>query len=209
MAQPIQTESNQRSQLRLWCIRIFLACLMFAILIDTSPSFLAPLVPIRKPVNTILNSMGLGQGDWPLFAPNPVINNGTIVAEIEDKNQHRFQWNSPDWSTKSVWYKFHQFRHMNFYQRLPRYPLACENFADYLDLAIPAHQTVTPITDLTLTSENLPPPDFIKPVHQLKLYYAQFQLVPLDGPIPPLVEDEVWSYQMRLLLQRIGETSSK
>lgn len=180
-----------------------------AIFIDTLPSFLAAYIPIRKPINTTLNTIGLGQGDWPLFAPNPIINNGTLIAEVQDNENRRFQWSSPDWSKQTVWYKFHQFRQMNFYQRLPRYPLACENLANYLCKAIPSQQSITPMPDFTQIEESSPPSKFIPPVRELSLYHAQFEFVPPDDSTLPPAEDVFWSYQMKLLIHKNCETMPK
>lgn len=180
-------------------------CLIF---IDTLPSTFAHLLPIRGPINATLNTLGLGQGDWPLFAPNPIINNGTIIAEIEDKNHRRFQWSSPDWSKQSVWCKFYEFRQINYFQRLPYYPLACENLADYLHRTIPQQQTVTPIIDLTPTGNDLTAREFTPPIRQFNLYHAKFELMTHDGPGLPSTEEVFWSYQMRLLLHQGEESSS-
>lgn len=209
MNQAQQIHSTSHPKRRLWCIRIFLLCMMAAISIDTLPSYLATYVPIRKPINTLLNTIGIGQGDWPLFAPNPVINNGTLIAEIQDQENHRFQWSSPDWSKQTVWYKFHQFRQMNFYHRLPRHPLACRDMANYLCGAIPTQQPITPMADFTQASENVAPPLFVPPIRELNLYNAQFKLVPPDDATLPQAEDIFWSYQMRPLIHITCETMPK
>ena len=44
---------------------------------------------------------GLWQGEWPLFAPNPGINNSWISAEIEAPTGELECWNSTYWATTS------------------------------------------------------------------------------------------------------------
>lgn len=195
----MQDVAPDRKPWKTWCIRIFLGAFILAIGIDTVPSHYTAIEPIRKPLNFAINTLGLGQGDWPLFAPNPIINNNTIVAEIEDQKQQRFQWSSPDWSQKSVWFKFHQFRQMNYFQRLPRYPLAYENFANYLAQAVPNQQAVKPALDLVANPTEPDNPSMTKPLRQLTLSQAQFEIVLPEGEELPKTDDIYWSYQQRLL----------
>jgi hypothetical protein len=195
----MQEPTHHQNEWRTWGIRFFLVSLITCILIDTSPSHFTQLNFFRKPLNVGLNALGLGQGDWPLFAPNPVINNNTLIAEIEDCNHNRFQWSSPDWSQQSVWFKFHQFRQMNYFQRVGRYPLAYENLAIYLARAVPIKQPVKPLLDFSKPLDELNAPTLTKPLLQLTLNQAQFEMVLPEDTEHPNTEDIFWSYKLQLL----------
>lgn len=144
----MDTELTRTKTLRRRIVRCFVAIALLSIAIDTAPRwpFTAPLQDLIRPV---LNVTGLWQGDWPLFAPNPVINNGWISAEFykegdrspiltpEDKP---LSWNSPIWSEYSAWNKFYRFRHMNYFNRATnRGKDVLDDLADYI-----AHEKLGP-----------------------------------------------------------------
>ena len=68
--------------------RIGIPCFVFvftvAVAIDAFPESWGIKIPIRSDVNRALGWLGLQQGDWPLFAPNPLIREGIVVGEILD-----------------------------------------------------------------------------------------------------------------------------
>lgn len=191
-----------------WIVRFFVLAMIVSILLETIPSFLTVFNPVKKPVNRILQHLGLAQGDWPLFAPNPVLNNGTVEADILDDKQQHFRWRSPDWSTQSVSEKFFMFRQMNYFQRLPRNHLACQDFADYLLQAIPSKETVTP----ALQFAPIPTDDsqsVTLPLRQVNLYHARLQMELLDDEVLPSYADTIWSCQINFLVQRNAKAVSK
>ena len=59
-------------------IAAFLFCASVAI--DTIPESYSAFSGIKAWIHPPLVALGISQGDWPLFAPNPVLNNGVIVA---------------------------------------------------------------------------------------------------------------------------------
>lgn len=189
-------------RIKIWFIRIFAFSLISAILIDTIPSFITAVDPIQKPLNRWLGCLGLSQGDWPLFAPNPVLNNGTLVAEVTDHQDQLFRWTSPEWSQKKVIEKFLRFREMNYFQRLPRYSIACEDFTDYLFRAIPDKEPVAPMLSFELEEQSVKEVQLRKPLKQITLYHADVEmLLTAEEPLPSF-EETTWSYPLHFLVRR-------
>lgn len=198
---PSKWNGNQHS-IRIWSIRIFAVSLISAILIDTIPSFVTVVDPIQKPLNHALSFCGLAQGDWPLFAPNPVLNNGTVVAEVIDNHDQFFRWSSPEWSKKEVTEKFLRFREMNYFQRLPRYTIACEDFTDYLFRAIPDKEPIAPTLPFELDERSVDIIQLRRPIKQITLYHADAEMVLTEEEPLPRFEETTWSYPLRFLVRR-------
>jgi hypothetical protein len=81
-----------------------------------------------------LGRVGLWQGQWTLFAPNPKINNAWLAAEVyrPDGTQHEF-WSSTYWADTSGWERFRGFRHINYNNRIQTQgQQAANDLADYL-----------------------------------------------------------------------------
>jgi len=183
---------------------IRLAVVMAAILIaiDTMPSNLTFVQPIKNHVFPILGALGLAQGDWPLFAPNPVLKNGNIIAEVSDVKHQQGTWSSPDWARASPWEKFYRFRHMNYYQRVGSNHYAASDLADYLSRAIPSKEHAIPAMRWSESNELIPGEELVSPILDLKLYqYQQRMVLSKEKPMPKQSET-IWSNQNRFLLRR-------
>ena len=116
-----------------WFVRGLAAVLTLSIVIETLPSKFWGVSTLKRYVSPLNNRLGLGQGEWPLFAPDPKINNAWISAELRGPDGSFQIWNSPYWATKGNWDKFRHFRMMNYGNRLPfRELIAGQDFADYL-----------------------------------------------------------------------------
>ena len=115
-------------------IRVFFVVVIAAMVIDVLPPTFPALSSPKQYLSSILNRVGLWQGQWVMFSPNPVLNNAYITAEIEDTNGNIKYWDSPDWKKASTSEKFLRFRHMNFYNRihLPGNSLAVNDFVNHL-----------------------------------------------------------------------------
>lgn len=115
-----------------------------------------------------------------MFAPDPVLNNGSFTAEIEHVDGTRTQWNSPLWSQVDSREKFLRFRYLNYFNRLanvwgdePR-----EDLADYL-----ARRSETPVASV-------------------RLYHARMRLIlPDDGTLPKRDEAE-WMFSSEPVANR-------
>jgi hypothetical protein len=183
-------------------IRIFVAVCAVAIAIETLPSSWLAIRPAKNWLNMKLGYLGLSQGDWPLFAPNPVLKNGMISAEVSDSKHQQAMWNSPDWARSSSWQKFYRFRHMNYFQRVGKNRLALSDLADYLHLAIPGREPARPSVRWSESNEILPPAQLVPPILFVKLYQHRQSMVLIDKAPLPKQSDTTWSNQSSFLLRR-------
>jgi len=175
---------------------------MVFIAIDTLPTAYAPFVPFKFEVNNRLRCFGLSQGDWPLFAPNPEITNGVVIAELVDHKKNTHSWSSIDWSQASIWEKFYRFRHMNYLQRVGHNLVAYEDLADYTKRKLPEQR------DLANNSVWFPVVQFIEtsplepPIVESKLFrFEQRMVMPEDNTLPKQA-DTIWSTYSKFLTKR-------
>ncbi|MEI8212034.1 MAG: hypothetical protein WCI02_07785 [Planctomycetota bacterium] len=185
-------------------IRLFVIGAMLCIAIDATPRVFKSqsLRSIKVRVNTTLRYLGLSQGDWPLFAPNPSVDNPRIVAEVLDGENQKGTWSSPEWSRSSIWEKFYRFRHMNYYQRVGRNVQASSDLADYLHRSIPDRETIIPSIRFDADYELLPPAEFVPPIRAIKVYEYKRRLLLNDGePLPNQAETN-WTNHSQLAAQR-------
>ena len=153
-------------------------------------------------VHSVLVPLGLSQGDWPLFAPNPVLNNGVLVAELTDHSGNPATWTSVDWQEASVWTKFYRFRHMNYQQRLPNTYTAASDFADYLLRAIPAEESAVGSIRWSSDNQMLEPAAIEPPMREIKLYKYRNTMVLEEGQPLPKIDQTQWSTQISFLVRR-------
>ena len=153
-------------------------------------------------VHSVLVPLGLSQGDWPLFAPNPVLNNGVLVAELTDRSGNPATWTSVDWQEASVWTKFYRFRHMNYQQRLPNTYTAASDFADYLLRAIPAEESAVGSIRWSPDNQMLEPAAIEPPMREIKLYKYRNTMVLEEGQPLPKIDQTQWSTQINFLVRR-------
>lgn len=172
------------------------------VVIDTIPeSYQFASLP-KAWVHPILKSLGLSQGDWPLFAPNPTLNNGVLVAELTDHAGNPATWTSIDWQTASVWTKFHRFRHMNYLQRIPNNHVAAIDFADYLLRAIPEQESAKGSIRWTPDNQMLEPAPILAPIRDIKLYKYRNTMVLEEGQALPAFDQIPWSTQINFIVRR-------
>lgn len=140
---------------------------------------------IRRNTRSGLGWLGLAQGEWSLFAPNPAMRKGYLVGEVKDHEGNTAVWKSPDWSEESVTNKFLRFRHLNYYQRVVLHPGASIDLADYLHRSIPDRETVQPGVRWTEELTLAPSAPLVPPVGQVILYHHH-PLINLayEEPIP-------------------------
>lgn len=190
------------TNIRVLGIRIFVLMFAVAVAIDTLPDAWTPRSSLRKNLHRCLAYLGLWQGDWPLFAPNPTLRNGWIVAELVDKNGNQAVWVSTDWSKATVWHKFYGARHLNYHQRVVLGPEASRDLADYLQRSIPGRETATASPRWDDDFELLPPTPIVSPIREVSLYhYRQSLNLAVGEPIPEESEI-VWSQKNSFLVKR-------
>ena len=191
-------------------IRWFVAIVGVCIAMDTIPRERFPASEMQDWLHRQLDRLGLSQGSGPLFAPNPALNNGILVAEVTDRKGDSATWSSIDWAQADPWVKFVRFRHMNYLQRLPRNAIAAGDFAEYLLRAIPEREKVIASVRWSEDNEMLPPVELDAPLREVRLYHYRDSMVlgegvaGVDAPLPPQCQT-VWSTQIGFLARRPRE----
>ena len=111
---------------------VFIVCFVTLGLIDATPVTSANHARLKSLVDPFLDTSGLWQGDWRLFAPEPRKINVTVSARFIGDGVS-LEWNSPDWRELSVPEKFFFVRHTKFYDalRLDENQGAWKAFAEY------------------------------------------------------------------------------
>lgn len=166
------------------CRRVAIRC--FALLIigvmiaDALPYAWTGGLEAKRVLSAVLNRIGLWQGEWSMFAPNPVINNGWVTVEMRTSTGQTIQRESPLWSELSGLQKFVRFRHLNFYNRVIQ-PWNIRGADDYID-------------DVARDSG--------EPIVEAKLFRNQLKLrMPDDGTLPTRADAE-WQFSTELWSQR-------
>jgi hypothetical protein len=186
-------------------IRILAFLFCVAVVVDTIPESYSWASRLKSWVHPALIPLGLSQGDWPLFAPNPVLNNGVLVAELTDRVGNTATWTSTDWQAASVWTKFYRFRHMNYQQRLPNNQAAAKDFADYLLRAVPDRERAQGNARWSQDGQMLEPAPIEPPMREVKLYKYRNTMVLEDGKPLPRFDETPWSTQINFIVRRESE----
>lgn len=183
---PSQTRTGDRGSIggqlkrRRCAARALVLVAAAAMVLPSAPTLSPWLAPSQQVLSWALDCIGLRQGTWSMFAPDPVLNNGWFTAEIQHVDGTQSQWNSPYWVEADSSDKFLRFRFLNYYNRLRAsvHHGAGEDFADYL-----AHRSDVP-------------------VESVKLYHTRMRLIlPDDGTLPK--RDEVtWIFSSEPVAQR-------
>lgn len=170
-------------------IQAFVLVFAVAVAVDVTPDSWVPHSVIRAKVRYGLSYLGLAQGEWSLFAPNPGMRTGFIVGEVRDGSGNIALWTSPDWSKEGIVAKFLSFRHLNYYQRAVLSEEASNDLADYLQRAIPTREKVEPGIRLTDDLTLVPSAPIIPPIKHIILHHHH-PLINLayEEPIPKPTE---------------------
>lgn len=97
---------------RLYFLNAFIALIVAAVIIDTLPQ--SPFA-LREAISPTLVRLGIKQGSWDLFAPEPDHINTRIRAEITYRDGERRDWQGPDWTKVSTWEKWVGHRRFEWY----------------------------------------------------------------------------------------------
>lgn len=171
-------------------VRLFFVAIVLITLLETLPSSmngrsLDGLILAKESLSILTKRLGLWQGEWPLFAPNPVLNNAWVSADLSTPGGETIHWNSTYWATASSWQKFRHFREINYFNRMPfRDSPVANDFADYV-----ARQE---LGNNFQALDFLPDTDVRQPLWTLELNRNELNMSsPAEGPLPTR-DETVW-----------------
>ena len=99
------------SRLRLRACNLLIAALLALILLDGLPT--TP-KPVRELIDPAVDRLGISQGPWQLFSPNPDGQNHRFRAEISYHDGAQHEWRSPVWRQLSASERFHSHRESEY-----------------------------------------------------------------------------------------------
>jgi len=106
----------RRQQLCLYITNVFIAAIALIVVIDILPQ--SPSA-VRLAVIPVATRLGIYQGPWTLFAPDPDRTNTQLKAEITYRDGERREWNGPDWRAVSPWEKWIGHRRREWFDHIP------------------------------------------------------------------------------------------
>jgi hypothetical protein len=92
-------------------LNTLLALFVFLVVVDTLPQ--AP-AALHRAIQPTLCRLGINQGVWNLFAPDPDRTNTRLRAEITYRDGEQRVWHATDWSKASAWEKWVRHRHFEW-----------------------------------------------------------------------------------------------
>ncbi len=98
-----------------YLLNAFIALIVAVIALDTLPQSPGAL---RRNLTPILARLGINQGYWNLFAPDPDRANTRLKAEITYRDGEKRTWHGPHWSTVSIWEKWAGHRRFEWYDHI-------------------------------------------------------------------------------------------
>lgn len=102
-------------RLRRYATNAFIAVILVIIAIDITPQSPGALSAAIAPLAARL---GINQGPWALFAPEPDRVNTVLKAEITYRDGEKREWLGPDWRKVSAWKKWVGHRHREWYDHM-------------------------------------------------------------------------------------------
>jgi hypothetical protein len=95
-----------------YIVNAFIAVAVAVIVIDTLPQCPGA---VRRGLTPVLTRLGVNQGYWDLFAPEPDRANTRIRAEITYRDGEKRTWHGPDWAKVSIGEKWAGHRRFEWY----------------------------------------------------------------------------------------------
>src|SRR6478609_5972373 len=102
-------------RVRLYVVNTFIAAVLAIVAIDTLPQSPAAL---HMAILPSLIRLGVNQGMWNLFAPDPDRVNTRLRAEITYRDSEKRAWHGPDWPRASAWDKWVRHRHVEWFDHI-------------------------------------------------------------------------------------------
>lgn len=118
---------------------------------------------IRRVFAHVLYPLGLFQGDWKLFAPEPDRLNTWIEARVTFSDGRTAVWTSPDWQNLPLYDEVLRGRHSKWYDVLRRdeYKALWPSFVQYIARVVPRPLPTSRPVRVSLVRHwwDVPPPD--------------------------------------------------
>jgi hypothetical protein len=99
------------ARLKLCAINAFIAVALALMLIDSLPG--SPQA-LQLAIQPVVRRMGIAQGPWSMFAPEPDRLNLRMRAEITYRDGKTAEWRSPDWRSQPLAQRWREHRHQEF-----------------------------------------------------------------------------------------------
>lgn len=125
---------------RLYALNTFIAAIVALVAIDALP--VSPL-GLRLAIQPLVVKLGINQGPWRLFSPDPDRMNTRLRAEITYRDGERRTWTQPEWSRLSAWQIWVGHRHREWIDYMvsqeaaPSWPPYCRYLARTLRPELP------------------------------------------------------------------------
>ncbi len=94
---------------------LFIALLLFLLLEDGLPTTHDGHQRVKDFLDPVVDTLGLWQGNWRLFAPDPDHMNTWVEAKVTYSDNTEWAWKTPNWRERSYYEKFIQGRHPKFW----------------------------------------------------------------------------------------------
>lgn len=128
------TPTRAFDRTRRMAVRVFFCGILVCMIAAVIPHQSLPENDLKPRLHAALSAVGISQGSWSMFAPNPKVDNAWLDATITAPDGQVNHWTSPEWRHVGRWEKFYRFRELNFYSRLRNLQNrpGAEDFAKYL-----------------------------------------------------------------------------
>jgi len=120
---------------------LFIFALLFLLLVDALPCTHDGHKRVKDFIDPVVDRLGLWQGNWRLFAPDPDHMNTWVEAKVTFSDGSIWRWETPDWRKRGHLEKFVQGRHPKFWDafRLDKRKGVWPHVADYAARIAPPH----------------------------------------------------------------------
>jgi len=215
-------------------VKAFVLSLASLIAIDTAPIAMVAsdgpfefIYDLKVCLRPVLRAIGLWQGEWQLFAPDPVLSNswwtieakGALAAELDDsigqsagtlQLTNGYSWNTPFWGEVSALEKTYKRRHVSYFRRMSDFPRMVVR--DYMDYWVRERfgDRLQPMKDQPsdyLNGVPLEEKSFAEPAElELIVYRNEMKLAfPDDGSLPNREETTWMSVTEKYVHRRYGK----
>lgn len=158
-----ERQQKMRAQIKRGTCNAFIISVLVLIFIDGFP--FSP-VPLRDLVDPALDKLGIYQGEWNMFAPEPDTVNTRLSADIEYYDGTLAHWSTPEWRKLSYFQRIMRFREHEYLEKASTLPYA-QIWPELADFIVREQQGATPseseVKRVKIYIENANIPDLRQP----------------------------------------------